>query len=261
MPRQRTQDFAGPLIQLDANSLPDWLFLFEDDFDNLMTSATAFIEAAVKRYRGDVDLWQCTSGEYGRGFSFSEEDRLKLTAHAVRLVRASIRSHRRLVSLDQPWGEYAAHREVEFPPLYFADALIRAGVDVEHLMLEINLGCSAGCTLPRAPLELSRHLEHWHTLGLPLYLSLSVPSDTRPDRLASHRVALPAGVWTPQSQQAWVARYMPLILAKQGVQGVFWNQLRDAAPHDFPHGGLFDEHGPPKPALRTLSAIRKTLLR
>ena len=250
------------MIQLDANSLPDWLFLFEDDFDNLMNGATAFIEAAVERYRGDVDLWQCTARvNTARGFSFSEEDRLKLVAHAVRLVRAIDPLARALVSLDQPWGEYAAHREVEFPPLYFADALVRAGVDVSGFVLEINLGCSGGCTLPRSPLEFNRHLEHWHTLGLPLYLSLSVPSDTRPDPQASHRVALPAGVWTPQSQQAWIARYMPLILAKQGVQGVFWNQLRDATPHDFPHGGLFDEHGPPKPALRTLSTIRQTPLR
>ena len=30
-------------------------------------------------------------------------------------------------------------------------------------------------------------------------------------------------------------------LAKPMVQGVIWNQLRDSDPHDFPHGGLFDD--------------------
>ena len=43
-------------------------------------------------------------------------------------------------------------------------------------------------------------------------------------------------------QQAWVARFVPLLLAKPMVQGVIWNQLRDSNPHGFPHGGLFDGH-------------------
>ena len=43
---------AGPLLQLDVRSLPDWIYLFEDDFDNLQASATEFVRAAVARYPG-----------------------------------------------------------------------------------------------------------------------------------------------------------------------------------------------------------------
>ena len=50
---------------------------------------------------------------------------------------------------------------------------------------------------------------------------------------------------------------MPLILAKPSVQGVIRHQLHDSRPHEFPHGGLFDEHDQPKPALDTLAAIRR----
>jgi hypothetical protein len=54
---------------------------------------------------------------------------------------------------------------------------------------------------------------------------------------------------------------VPLALAKPGLQGVIWNQLRDSKPHDFPHGGLFDADGHTKPALRTLAMIRQTHLK
>jgi hypothetical protein len=37
---------------------------------------------------------------------------------------------------------------------------------------------------------------------------------------------------------------------------VLWNQLSDAAPHFYPHGGLFDAENNPKPALEALQKIR-----
>jgi hypothetical protein len=51
------------------------------------------------------------------------------------------------------------------------------------------------------------------------------------------------------------------MLAKGAVQGVFWNQLRDSVPHDFPRAGLFDDRGRPKPGLRALAALRAIHLR
>jgi hypothetical protein len=41
---------------------------------------------------------------------------------------------------------------------------------------------------------------------------------------------------------------------------VFWNQMRDDVPHDFPHGGLFDAQGLPKPALEAIIELRTKLL-
>jgi hypothetical protein len=253
---------AGPLINLDARSLPDWLYLWEDDFDNLLASMSQFIGAAVARYRGKVGLWQCV-GRFNTAemLSLSEEEKLQLAARAIRLVRSLDGDTPALISLDQPWSEYMDRREVDFPPLHFADALVRAGLDLGGLVLEVNLGHQPGCTLPRTPLEFSRQLDYWSLLGLPLYVALSVPSGDGDDLLARRRVTLPPGCWTLQAQQAWIARYVPLILAKPGVQGVLWSQLRDSVPHDFPHAGLLDERCHAKPALRALAAIRQSLLK
>jgi hypothetical protein len=51
----------GPLLQPDARGLPDWVYLWDDDYDCLMAAAGQFIEAAVKRYRDRVDLWLCAA--------------------------------------------------------------------------------------------------------------------------------------------------------------------------------------------------------
>ena len=65
---------------------------------------------------------------------------------------------------------------------------------------------------------------------------------------------------TPRTQQAWLNRYLPIVLAKTYVQGILWTQLHDHAPHDFAHGGLFDLRRHPKPALRTLASMRQAFL-
>lgn len=152
-------------------------------------------------------------------------------------------------------------RHTDFPPLHFADILARANLGLSGLMMEVNLGYGSGGTMPRQPLEFNRQLDMWSMLGLPIWLSISVPSDSRDDPLAQNRAASPAVGWTPAAQQAWVAQYLPLALAKPLVQGVVWNQLRDAVPHEFPHGGLFDAQRQAKPALQTLASIRQLLSR
>ncbi len=253
---------AGPLLKLAAHGLPDWLALWEDDFENLLAFVEEFVRAAVTRYRGKVDLWQC-AGRVNTGdvLCLSEQDKLRLTARSVELVRQLDPDIPAAISLDQPWAEYMSRCDVDFPPLHFADALIRAGLSISGLVLELNLGRSPGGTLPRSPLELSRQIDVWGTLGLPLYLHVSVPSDVSDDSLARRAAQLPPGKWTPRAQQAWVARCVPLMLAKPCVAGVFWNQLRDSELHEFPHAGLFDPQGRAKPALKTLAAIRHAHLR
>jgi len=44
------------------------------------------------------------------------------------------------------------------------------------------------------------------------------------------------------------------------VQVVLWNQLSDAAPHHYPHSGVFDVEDKPKPALEALKKIRQQYL-
>jgi hypothetical protein len=94
-------------------------------------------------------------------------------------------------------------------------------------------------------------------------VALTLPSSTTDDPLANRKVRVVSSegdIITPDSQRDWIKRHVPLLLAKNVVQVVLWNQLSDAAPHHYPHGGLFDAEDQPKPALEALRTIRQTHL-
>ena len=248
---------AGPLLQLDPQSLPDWLYLFEGDFESLVSAISEFVEAAVIRYRDQVDVWICASrANTAEILDLSEEEIVRLSAELIERIRSLSRQSQIVTSFDQPWVEYASRRQVDVPPLHFADLLMRANLGLSGLMLEINMGYHPDGTFPRDIVEFSRQLDLWSVLGMPLYVTLCVPSSDQPDALARRRAKCLIGGGPVASQEAWIADFIPLILAKPYVRGVFWNQLSDGRPHDFPNGGLFNRQGRPKNALAALAAVR-----
>jgi hypothetical protein len=252
---------AGPLLRLDPLGLPEWLCSRGGDFDDIAGHASEFIRTVVTRYRGKIDAWQCTGGiNTADVFDLSEEEKLRMTVSLSEQVHWLDPRTPTFVSFDQPWGEYMSRQDFELPPLHIAATLLRAGLNLQGAMLEINVGYHPGGTLPRSLLQFSRQLDFWGLLGLPIWVALSVPSDVKIDPLASPRVNIHSGYWTPEAQRHWVANYLPLILAKPFVQGVIWSQLRDSRPHAFPHGGLFDQIDQPKPSLGQLASIRQTYL-
>jgi hypothetical protein len=247
----------GPLLQPDARGLPDWVYLWDDDLDSLLSAAGPFVDAAVNRYRGTVDLWHCAArANTSQVLRLSEEEKLRMVAWVVGRVKQRDPERPPMIGIDQPWGECQGRRAVDLSPIHFADALVRARLDVKAILLEMNFGCFAGGTLPRSEIDLNRLLEYWGLLGLPLLVGLSLPSGDGADPKARQKIELSHGSWSPAAQQAWTARYVPLIMAKPNVQAVVWNQFEDGQPHDFPHGGLLTPQGQPKPALRTLAALR-----
>jgi len=252
---------AGPLLLFDPQGLPDWLCLWEGDLESIANFASTFVRSAVQRYRGRVDAW-VAAGRVNTGnvLGLSEEDKLRLAAHLIELVASIDPQTPVLVGFDQPWGEYLARRPMDVPPLQYVDAMVQAELKLGGLMWELNIGFHPGGTQARTLFEFSRHLDLWSGFQLPLWISLAVPSGTGPDPQAARNAALLEGSWSPKVQWAFVARYVPMLLAKPYVQGVFWNTLSDAEPHDFANTGLFDAQGQPKQVLRALAAIRQTYL-
>lgn len=254
--------YGGPLFCLDRASLPDWLSLWSGDYDNILAFALDYARAVVTRYRGQVHLWQCAGRlNTPETLKLTEEDALNLTARLIELIRSLDPSTPIVISVDQPWCEYLGRREAEIPPIHFADALIRAGLGLSGLMLEMNVGYWPDGSLCRDLLDTSRRMDQWAMLGLPIHVSVCVPSDSGVDPLAQYGNAVQFRQWDARLQRNWVGRFIPLMIAKPYVQGVLWNQLRDIEPHRFPYGGLFDHQRRPKMTLRTLASIRQSHLR
>jgi hypothetical protein len=261
--RQRQLRIAsGPLLHLDPGHLPDWLYLWIDDFENIQSYVLQFIEAAVQRYRGRISLWHAAAGMNSSSeLALTEEQKLRLTVAALETLRKHDSRTPLIVSFDQPWAEYLAVQNFDLSPLHFADALVRAELGVAGIGMEINLGYYPGGALFRDLLEFSRLIDQWSlSLGLPLVLILTAPSDSTEDPGARRAVdpLLRGAANEPSArmQKQIVEQLAPFLLSKTSVQGIIWNQYCDDEPHKFAHAGLV-RSGQAKPALASLAALRQ----
>ncbi len=251
---------GGPLVQLDGRGVPDWLYLWEGDFDNLMSCITDYVETVVARYRGRVAAWHCVAGMHaGRALSLGEEEQLRLVVGCIETVSRIDPETPALIRFRHPWAEHMRREQMDLSPLHFADALVRTGLQLGGIALELNVAYEDGAA--RDVLDFGRLIDVWSCLGVPLHLTLVVPSESTADPLA--RQSAPwsdgdqAAAWSAQWQQDFVERLVPALLSKPAVGAIIWNELSDAAPHDLPWGGMFAASGKPKPALASLALLRK----
>jgi hypothetical protein len=256
---------GGPLLQFDRTGLPDWIQLWDDDFDRVLKLAGRWVEQIVTRYRGQVNLWQCAARfSAPAGLSLGEQQYLALVVRAIETTRRLDPRTPVVVSFDRPFAEHMIAKEHDLSPQAMADTLIRAELGIAGLCLEMNSGFHPGGTLPRDLLQWSFQIDRWSMFGLPLVVVLTAPSSAAQAKSAgdarcisapiSISAPLAAGA-TPEGQAEWAEKTVSMLLAKQAVQGIVWNQLADADPHGFPHAGLIDETGSAKPVVQTIRKL------
>jgi hypothetical protein len=257
---------AGPLIDLSAVKLPDWLWLWERDLNKVAQFMGVYVENALRHYKGRIRRWHLTNASnYAALLGLGEDELLWLTARMAELARQVDPSVELVTGIAQPWGEYMALEDRIHSPFIFADTLIRAGLNLAALDLEIVIGVGPRGSYCRDLLEFSRLLDLYALLGLPLRVTLGYPSSRAKDRQADQEMMVGLGEWrsgyTPEAQADWAAAYGALALCKPFVEGVSWVHFSDAEPHQFPHCGLIDEAGQPKAALQRLAELRKAHLK
>jgi hypothetical protein len=254
---------VGPLLRMDDRGVPDWMYLWEGDDDNLVRLLLDHVRAVVSRYAGRVHLWHVASRvNNGRLMSLDEESRLNLVAKAVQVVRKIDPRTPIVVSFDQPWAEYLVEHDNDLAPWHYADALVRADLGISGFGLEINAGAWPRGSAHRPVFEYGRLIDQWSQLGLPLMMLISAPSSDAPDPLAlptihPEPIQMASGAQL-DPQLAWARLVAPLLASRPSVQVVVWNQLSDNEPHEFPHAGLIDSKGKPKPTLAMLRDLRKS---
>jgi hypothetical protein len=217
------------------------------------------LRAVVERYRGKVHLWQCGAHLNVEGsVTLSEEQRLRLAALSIEVVRKVDARAPIVLGIDQPCAEFMGRQDYDLSPLHFADALIRADLGLTGISLELNVGYWPGGTQPRDVLELSRHLDRWSSLGMPLIVSLSLPSSVNVAGGRAGLKVLPyAGIVNPETHRVWLELFVPMIMSKPAVQALVWNQLQDSPEAELPSGGLLDAQAHAKPALSYFESIRR----
>ncbi len=265
--RQQKWDVsAGPLIDFSSAQLPAWLWQWERDRPSLAAFMCKFVETAVRRYRQRIRRWQLTAASNSANvLSLSEDDLLGLTYRLAETARQVDPSLELSIGIAQPWGEYVARDERSPSPFSFADTLVRSGLNLNALDLELVMGVTPRGSYCRDLLEVSRLLDLYALLGVSLRVTLGCPSSSLPDADADPDLWVDGGYWgdgfTPEVQAAWTADVAALALCKTYVQGVHWVHLRDAETHLFPHAGLVDPQDRVKPALHKLRELRQTHLK
>jgi hypothetical protein len=257
---------GGPLIDFSPARLPDWLWLWERDLPSLVSLLCTYVETVIRRYRGRIRTWQLSAASNAADvLGLGEDELLWLTVRLAEAARQVDPGLDLTVGIAQPWGEYMALQDHTHSPFIFADTLIRSGMNLGGLDLELILGVTPRGSYCRDAIEMSRLIDLYALLGVPLQVTLGYPSAAGTDESADPALAVTAGSWrggyTAEMQALWAEKHIGLALCKPSIRAVTWTHFRDGVAHQFPHCGLVDEDGTPKPALARLLELREKHLR
>src|SRR5687767_6460137 len=244
--RKRVPIIAGPLISLDEGDVPDWMFIWEHDFDTLREMAYEFVQKVVQRYRRAVGAWNVVSGLHaGAAFHLSFEQIIELTRMLVAQVKTLLPNAKTLVSITQPFGEYHAHSGVGVPPMLYAEMVAQAGINFEAFGIELEMGVPLPGMFMRDLFQVSCLLDRFSTLGRPVFITaVGVPGRATPDsgdrsegRLDPSAAGRWHRPWDPKLQAEWMDAVYRLALSKPYVESIAWANLADVN-QSMPGGGL-----------------------
>jgi hypothetical protein len=267
--RRRVPIIAGPIIQLDEASMPDWAYMWENDIDVLRDLMIDFVRKMVTRYRRAVAVWNVVGGLHANsipGLGF--EQTIELTRLLVAQVKSMLPQARTLVGIRDPFGEHHATKHPGVPPMLYADTIAQAGVNCDGFALEIEQGVPRVGGYTRDLFQLSCVIDKLSGTGKPLYVTaISAPSRTTPDSGDGSEGAMDPskagrwrGPWTPDLQADWLESVSKIALGKPFVESVTWGNLTDANA-SVPGGGLVDEMFRPKPAFERIKTLRQAYQR
>ena len=263
--QKRCPIIAGPLVSLNTIDTPDWLFVWEHDFEALREMAYEYVQKVVHRYRKAVAVWNVAAGLHtNMGFNLSFEQIIELTRLLVSQIKNMLPSARVIITISHPFGEYHANGKTSVPPMLYAEMVAQAGINFEAFGVELELGVPAPGQYLRDLFQISGMLDRFSTLGRPLFLTAtSCPgrngidagdiSGGRYDPSAAGRWRRP---WDPQLQAEWMESVYRTALSKPFVESIAWGNLADIHP-SLPSGGLMTDLLAPKPAFDRLQQMRE----
>jgi hypothetical protein len=255
---------GGPIIDFRKGSVPEWLYIWEHDYETLRELVYEHAKNVVTRYRRTVGTWTVVSGLHvSSNFTLSLEQVMDLTRLAVMVVRKLQPSAKVQVQIDQPWGEYFALSSTRaMPPTIYADMVGQAGINPDLFALRVEMGQPEPGRSTRDLMSFSAMLDRFAALERPISVAaVSAPSSPpAPEDLGlagEHDPGWYRSPWSPASQAEWMTRVLGVACSKPYVHSVAWHELYDAPkPNDLRHDGLLDSALNPKPALQRLAEVR-----
>ena len=258
---------GGPIVDLGVGACPDWLHIWENDYETLRDLVFGHVKKIVTRYRRTVRSWTIVSSlEVADAFNLTVEEAIDLTRTCALVVRKLQRNARITVDIAQPFGEYGAYDAARtLPPHHYAELIGQAGVSVDKFGVRLQVGDAAQGRSARDLATLSDVLDRFSVYEKPVAVTaIGAPGrpvePSREDTLASRDGGYWQGQWSETAQADWMARALLIALAKPYIASVCWQELYDTgAAGLMPAGGLISADGQPRQALRRMTEIHRRL--
>ena len=254
---------AGPIIDFRRSCIPEWLYIWENDYETLRDLVYEHVRHIVTRYRRTVRRWTVASGLHvNTNFTFTFDQMMDLTRVCVLMVR-KLHPHAKIqLEITQPWGEYYGQNRRSLPPLLYAEMVAQAGVGVDAYALRLQLGQPAPGQSARDLMAISALLDRYAgVLEKPISVTaVGAPSSVIPAETDDLEPGHWREPWSEAQQAAWIESAVAICAAKPYVHSVCWHDLMDGATADdtpeMPHGGLLRTDGSLKPGAEAFRAVR-----
>ena len=260
---------AGPVVSFDSSVLPDWVYIWEHDYDTVRDLLYEHTERVMTRYKDTVKLWNVVSGLHiNSHFGFSFDQLLDLTRMATLLAKEIQPSSKALIEIRQPFGEYYATNQRSIPPLMYADLLIQGAVSFDGLAIKLLMGQSQPGQFARDLMQVSNMLDQFATFNKPIYLTVAVPSEMvsqlmivspDPKEPVDPNCGYWRKPWSATVQGHWLEAVYNIAMSKPYIEAVVWNEIVDHSEVELPLSGLMGEDLGAKTAFKRLAAFRKSL--
>jgi GH35 family endo-1,4-beta-xylanase len=260
--RNKLPVVAGPIVSFSPQSTPDWLYIWEHDYDTVRDLLYEHIERVVQRYRGVVTLWNVVSGVHvNNHFTFNFEQLMDVTRMSIMLVKKVQPNARTLIEITHPFGEYYAANPRSIPPIMYAEMVLQAGIPFDGFGLKLLVGQGREGQTTRDLMAISGLIDRFNGLGKPVHIT-GVAAPSEPQNGAAGDT-VHAGYWRkPWSaavQAHWLEAMYHVALSKPFVESISWLELMDREGSEMPTAGLINDKLQPRPAYKRLITLRKSL--
>ncbi len=260
--RNRIPVHAGPLVAFQESQLPDWLAMYETDFETVRNLIFDHVRRVVERYSNYVFHWDVISGVHSENsFNFTFEQLMEITRVSTALVKQLAPRAQAIVNLTAPWGEYYARNQRTIPPMLYADMVVQSGVGFDGLGVQFLFGAGADGFYVRDMFQISDRLDRLGNFGKPVHVTAAqVPSGLPADKPVSQAGGSWRKPWDEAVQAQWIKEFYAIALSKPFVESVTWNDLVDRPDNTlFPMGGVLHADLRPKLGYKTLVSIRSQI--
>ena len=256
---------AGPLVSFDPLDVPEWLYLWEHDYEALREMIYEHLQRVVPRYEKKVRVWRVASGLHAHNsFNLSFEQIMELTRMSCSVVKKLAPNSQVVIDLVLPWGEYYARNQRTIPPMLYADMAVQSGIKFDAFGVQLYMGVPADGYYVRDLMQISSLLDDFVGFGLPLHVTgAQAPSDISADAWDAWGGKAPAGnaghwhvVWNQRLQAEWLGAFCRVAMSKPFVKTITWRDLADYEGHFLPHGGLCRNDLTPKLAFKEMRNFR-----